>query len=65
MKLRRHRLPIPQNEFGFAPDTFNLFAEASLDGERIASEQAEAQQRRRAADAAQAAFFTAKENRHD
>ena len=58
MKLRRRPLPIPQNEFGFAPDTFNLFAESGLDGERITHEQAEAQQRRRAADAAQAGFFS-------
>ena len=65
MKRSKRRLPVPQHEFGFAPHTFNLFAEVSLDGERITREQAEAEQRRRAADAAQAAFFTPKENCHD
>jgi hypothetical protein len=58
MKRSKRRLPIPQHEFGFTPDTFNLFAESAVDGDRIAREQTEAQQRRRAAEAAQAAFFT-------
>jgi hypothetical protein len=58
MKLRRRRLPVPQHEFGFTPDTFNLFAQSTLDGERLTREQAEAEQRRTAAEAAQAAFFT-------
>ena len=58
-------MPVPQHEFGFSSATFNLFAEVSLDGERIAREQAEAADRRRAADAAQAAFFTTKEICHD
>ena len=57
MKKNKRRLPLPQHEFGFSPDTFNLFAEVSRDGERITREQAEAQQRRREAAAAQAAFF--------
>jgi hypothetical protein len=48
---------LPQHEFGFTPDAFNLFAEVSLDGDRIAREQAEAAERRREAEAAQAAFF--------
>ena len=65
MKRSRRRLPVPQHEFGFTPDTFNLIAESAVDGERITREQAEAQQRRRAADAAQAAFFTTKEICHD
>ena len=65
MKRTKRRLPLPQHEFGFAPDTFNLFAEVSLDGEHITREQAEAAERRRAADAAQAAFFTSKELCHD
>ena len=38
MKRTKHRLPLPQHEFGFTPETFNLFAEVSLDGERIARE---------------------------
>jgi hypothetical protein len=49
MRRNRRRLPVPQHEFGFTPDTFNLFAESARDGERITREQAEA---------AQAAFFT-------
>jgi hypothetical protein len=65
MKRTKRRLPLPQHEFGFAPDTFNLFAEVSLDGERIAHEQAEAEQTRFAADAAQAAFFNPKEICHE
>jgi hypothetical protein len=65
MKRNRRRLPVPQHEFGFTPDTFNLFAEVSLDGERITREQAEAAKRRRAAEAGQAAFFTSKELCHD
>ena len=58
MKRSRRRLPIPQHEFGFTPDTFSLFAEATLDGERITKEQAEADQKRRAAEAAQTALFS-------
>jgi len=65
MKRSKRRLPVPQHEFGFTPHTFNLFAEVSLDGERITREQAEAADRRRAADAAQAAFFTTNGNCHD
>ena len=65
MKRNKRRLPLPQHEFGFTPDAFNLFAEVSLDGERIAREQAETAERRRAADAAQAAFFNTKEICHD
>jgi hypothetical protein len=62
MRKNKRRLPLPQHEFGFTPDTFNLFAELSLDGDRIAREQTEADKRRREAEAAQAAFFTTKEN---
>jgi hypothetical protein len=57
MKRNKRRLPLPQHEFGFTPDTFRLFAEATRDGERITREQAETQQARREADAAQAALF--------
>jgi hypothetical protein len=55
-KRHRRRLPIPQHEFGFTPDTFNLFAEATFDGERITREQAEADHARRLAEAAQGAL---------
>jgi len=65
MKRTRRRLPIPQHEFGFTLDTFNLFVESALDGERVTREQAEAEQRRRAADAAQAGLFTNKKSNHE
>ena len=58
MKRSRRRLPVPQHEFGFTPDTFNLFAESAVDGERITREQTEAEQKRRTAEAAQAALFS-------
>ena len=29
MKRNRRRLPIPQHEFGFAPQAFNLFTDTS------------------------------------
>lgn len=57
MKRNRRRLPIPQHEFGFTPDTFNLAIETGLDGERITRERAEADRARRLAEAAQAALF--------
>jgi hypothetical protein len=56
MKIKR-RLHIPQLEFGFAPDTFNLFQEVTLDGERIASEREQAERARQLADKAQAKLF--------
>lgn len=56
MKRRKHRLPIPQHEFGFAPDTFNLMTETGLDGDRISRERAEAELARRMAEAAQNGF---------
>jgi len=65
MKKNKRRLPLSQHEFGFTPHTFNLFAEVSLDGERITREQAEAEQTRIAAEAAQAAFFHTEEICHD
>ena len=65
MKRTKRRLPLPQHEFGFTPDTFNLFTEVSLDGERIARERAEAEQTRLVAGTAQAAFFNPKEICHE
>ena len=56
MKRNRRRLPVPQHEFGFSPDTFNLIAETGLDGERITRERGEADHARQLAEAAQAAF---------
>ena len=58
MKRRKYRLPIPQNEFGFTPDAFNLMAESGLDGERLARERAESDRARRLAEAAQTPLFT-------
>ena len=66
MKRNRRRLPVPQHEFGFTPDTFNLIAETGLDGERITRERGEADHARQLAEAAQAAFFTTtKQNHHE
>jgi len=60
MKTKRtRRLPIPQHEFGFTVDTFCLFSESGLDGERITRELAEAQEARRAAEFAQKPLFDA------
>ena len=47
----------PQYEFGFTPDTFRLFSESTLDGERIARERAAAEEARRLADSAQSPLF--------
>lgn len=58
MKRIKRRLPVPQDEFGFTPDTFNLFAESAVDGERITREQTEANEKSRAAEAAQTALFS-------
>jgi hypothetical protein len=58
MKRNRRRLPVPQHEFGFASQAFNLFTDTTLDGDRIARERAEADRARRAADSAQARLFT-------
>ena len=57
MKRNRRRLPVPQHEFGFTPDTFNLIAETGLDGERITRERGEADHARQLAEAAQTAFM--------
>ena len=53
--------PVPQKEFGFAKDVFNLFHEWTSDGERLKREQTEAQQARQRAAAAQAPLFQIKE----
>ena len=51
------RLPIPQFEFAFAPTTFGLFCDSSLDGERLAHERDELEADRRASSAAQRRLF--------
>jgi hypothetical protein len=58
MKRIRRRLPVPQHEFGFAPDTFNLIQETGLDGDRLARERAEADRARRIAEKAQVRLFS-------
>lgn len=55
---RNRRRHIPQHEFGFTPDTFNLFAEATLDGERITRERDEADRARKLADQSQSTFLS-------
>ena len=65
MRRRNHRLPIPQNEFGFTPDTFNLIQDTATDGERITRERAEADEARRVSASAQASLFTTKQHSHD
>jgi hypothetical protein len=54
---RSKPLPIPQNEFGFAPAVFNLFAESTTDGERISREREQAEQQRQLAEVAQTSLF--------
>jgi hypothetical protein len=58
MKTRRPRHIAPQHEFPFAADTFTLFAENALDGERLARDRAEADQARRLAESAQIQLLT-------
>ena len=55
--MRKRRLPIPQHEFGFAADAFNLFQESALDGDRIARELAALAKAREHASRAQTALF--------
>ncbi len=57
MKRNKRRLPVPQHEFGFVPDTFTLIQENGLDGDRLARERAEADRARIIAEKAQAALF--------
>ena len=58
MKRTKHRLPIPQHEFGFSAKAFNLVVETGFDGERIARERAQVAQAQCDAEAAQALFFS-------
>jgi hypothetical protein len=64
MRRAKRRLPIPQHEFPYAADTFRLFSDSALDGERIARERAEADRARMLAEAAQAALFTPLPRKH-
>ena len=65
MRSTRRRLPIPQHEFGFTPDTFCLMQDTGADGERLARERAELEKARRLADAAQNLLFHHKDTSHD
>ena len=56
---RAKRLPIPQKEFGFTPNTFNLFAEITSDGERL-SRRHEPERDRQCANQAQNPLFQIK-----
>ena len=47
-------MPIPQHEFGFVPDTFSLFAQTAVDGERAARELAQPHANRKEAERRQA-----------
>jgi len=58
MKRNSRRLPIPQHEFGFVPDTFTLMQESGLDGDRLARERDEADRARALAEKSQAALFS-------
>jgi hypothetical protein len=57
MKRKSRRHIAPQHEFGFSVETFNLFAETAIDGERIAREKGDADRARIQAEAGQAALF--------
>jgi hypothetical protein len=59
MKRAKQRLPIPQNEFGFTPNIFNLFGDCTSDGERIVREREQAEKARQLAETAQTALFQA------
>ena len=59
--MRHHcNLPIPQWEFGFTSDTFNLKVETAIDGKPIARERAEADDVRRVTQKAQSRLFKRK-----
>jgi hypothetical protein len=65
MRTSRKRLPIPQHEFGFTADTFRLFSETGLDGDRLAREREQIDEARRRAEQAQAPLFTLNTASHD
>ncbi len=52
--MKRHRkMPIPQKEFGFTMDTFNLIQDWTMDGELISRERERAARERERTEAAQ------------
>jgi hypothetical protein len=62
MKRSKRPLPIPQHEFGFTPNTFNLMIETAVDGERISHERTEADCARQTAEQAQTTLPITDEN---
>ncbi len=50
-------MPIPQFEFGFSREAFNLITETGIDGDRVARERAEADESKRLAEQDQASLF--------
>ena len=54
---RTKRQPIPQKEFGFTRETFNLVLETTHDGEQIAREHEQAEKACEFANKAQATLF--------
>jgi hypothetical protein len=64
MKRIKRRLPVPQHEFGFVPDTFTLIQETGQDGDRLARERDQADRARRVAEAAQTALFPLPPSKH-
>ena len=61
----KRRLPIPQWEFGFTPDTFSLIQDTGLDGERLTRERAELEKARALAEQSQTHLFTSKDSTHE
>jgi len=60
MKQKRGRSPIPQREFGFTTDTFNLFQQTTADGDRIVKEQEQTALARKQSEKAQRKLFKQK-----
>lgn len=55
---RTKALPVPQKEFGFTQDTFNLNQDWTNDGERLAREHEQGEKMRQLAATAQAPLFS-------
>ena len=58
MKRTKRRLHIPQHEFGFTPQAFNLFQDTDPTANALPVNSAEADRARRAAESAQPRLFT-------
>jgi hypothetical protein len=54
--MRRHIIIIPEADFAFAGDSFNLAIEHTTDGERLTREQEQQRRDRELADEAQVAL---------